>query len=73
MPMDANDFPPKVLDQLVVRWQAMSARRASGVAGRCNCGCKCAASVAANERNQRPAKNVGVVLAAEPAASVPVR
>lgn len=70
--MDANDFSPKVLDQLVLRWQAMSAGRASAAAGRCNCGCKCAAGTDADQRPARTAKNIGVPMIAETAARVPL-
>lgn len=64
--MDAGDFTPKGLDELVLRWRAMSARRGSAAPARCNCGCKCPNDAATTRQAGRTRKSAGLAMAAEP-------
>jgi hypothetical protein len=65
--MDVRDFTPKVLDELVLRWRALSARRESAMPGRCNCGCKCATRATATQGSARTGQSASLTMAAEPA------
>ena len=68
--MAVNDFSSEALDQLVLRWQDMSARRGSAQAARCSCGCNCPAGRDAGQRPARAVRNGGVAMIAESLGSV---
>ena len=70
--MASNDFSPTALDQVVLRWRALSARRTFASAGRCGCGCNCKAAENDAQRLVRALTNTDITTIAESAAPVPV-
>jgi hypothetical protein len=63
--VDARDLTPEALDNLVLRWRAMSARR-QAPPGRCNCGCKCATDTTAISPTVRIGARLAAALVTEP-------
>lgn len=70
--MASSDFSPTALDQVVLRWQALSARRAFVSAGRCGCGCNCKAAKDSAQRLVRALRTTDVAIIAESAAPLAV-